>query len=268
MAAETEQIDGVLGFEVQGGVALLTLNRPESLNALNSELQRAIGEALVRIRDDDAIRVGVIRGNGRAFCAGVDLKERAAREAQGDAKPAEVFATSSPPSYVTFDAKKPLIASIHGHCLAGGLELALSCDLRLASEGARFGLPEIQRGFFPGGGGPQRLMRQLPHAVALDLLLTGEPVDAEAALRAGIVSRVFSEDDLPPKTMEVARRIAGYAPLAVRSLRELSYASTDLSLDRSLRFGNSLRWIIGQTADAKEGPRAFTEKREPHYRGE
>ena len=268
MTTETSGIEGVLGFEVEDGVALLTLNRPESLNALNSELQRAIGDAFVRIRNDDAIRVAVIRGSGRAFCAGVDLKERAAREAQGDARPGEFFSTSVPPSYVTFDAKKPLIAAIHGHCLAGGLELALACDLRVASDVARFGLPEIQRGFFPGGGGPQRLMRQLPHAVALDLLLTGEPMDAESALRVGIVSRLFAEDELLPRTMEMARRIAGYAPLAVRSLREISYASTDIPLERSLRFGNSLRWIIGQTEDAKEGPRAFSEKREPQYRGE
>lgn len=268
MTAHDRNIEGVLGFEVDGGVAVLTLNRPESLNALNSELQGAIGEALVRIRDDDAIRVAVVRGNGRAFCAGVDLKERAARDARGDARPGDLFPTTPSNSYVTFDARKPLIAAIHGHCLAGGLELALACDLRVASEGARFGLPEIQRGFFPGGGGPQRLMRQLPHAVALDLLLTGEPIDAEAALRAGIVSRVFAEDELLPRTMEMAQRIAGYAPLAVRSLKEISYASTDIPLERSLRFGNSLRWIIGQTEDAKEGPRAFSEKREPQYRGE
>ncbi len=254
-------------IEVDRGVMLITLNRPDVLNAQNQELRNAYGEALRRIRDDDAIRVGVVTGAGRAFSAGADLRERAENDARGG-RPAEVFATSGPPAFMDFDPKKPVIAAINGYCLAAGLELALACDLRFASDQARFGVPEITRGFYPGAGGPQRLMRQLPQAVALDLILTGDPIDAETALRVGLISRLFPHDELLPATLEVAHRIASYAPLGVRAGRELAYASKDLTLDQSLRFGAPLRWIIAQTVDAKEGPRAFNEKRDPVYRGE
>jgi E-phenylitaconyl-CoA hydratase len=256
----------VLRFEVESGVALVTLNRPDQLNALNLELRAAYSDAQLRIRDDDSIRVAVVTGAGRAFCAGADLRERAALDAAGDS-PARVFATSEAPAFATFDTKTPVIAAVNGYALAAGLEMALACDLRFASEAARFALPEIQRGFFPGAGGPQRVMRQLPQAVALDMLLTGDQIDAEAALRCGLVSRVFSAEELLPRTMELAQRMASYAPLAMRAAREVAHSSRDVPLDQSLRFGSSLRWIIAQTEDAKEGPRAFAEKREPEYRG-
>lgn len=253
----------VLRFEVSDRVAVLTLNRPESLNALNRELSSAIADAFRRVRDDDEIRVAVLTGEGRAFCAGADLKERASGSSQMSAGPGSFLAPSN-----TVDAGKPIIAALNGFCLAGGLELALRCDMRFGAESAQLGLTEITHGFFPGGGGPQRFMRQLPHAIALDLLLTGDKIDAQTALGMGLVSRIFPDDELLPKTMEVAKQIASYAPLAVQALREVAYAAPDLPLDQALRFGSSLRWIIAQTEDAKEGPRAFSEKRQANYRGE
>jgi E-phenylitaconyl-CoA hydratase len=258
-----------LQFEVEDGVALLRLNRPEAMNALNAELSAAIAEALSTIRRDEAIRIGVITGTGRAFSAGVDLKERAATGGggPGGTTPAEFFATDTPEAYATFDVRKPMLAAINGYCLAGGLELALTCDLRIAAESARFGLPEIARGFFPGGGGPQRLSRQIPQAVAMEMLLTGDQIDAQTALRYGLVSRVVPDDQLMDTAMQLARRIASHAPLAVRALREVARASQDMTLPQAMRFGGSLRWIIGQTADALEGPRAFAEKREARYEG-
>jgi E-phenylitaconyl-CoA hydratase len=258
-----------LRFDIADGVALITLNRPEALNALNRELSGALMEALHTIRDADAIRVGVLTGEGRAFSAGADLKERAAGGASGPGgdSPATFLAANPAAGYATFDTGKPLIAAIGGHCLAGGLELALTCDIRIASDDARFGVPEITRGFFPGAGAPQRLPRMIPHALAMEMLLTGDPIDAAGALRAGLVSRVVPREQLLPTAMAVARRIAAHAPLAVRAVRELAYAADDMTLAQAMRYGGSLRWIIGQTEDAAEGPRAFAEKREPRYQG-
>ena len=254
----------VLEVEVNNRVALLTLNRPESRNAMNTELRSALAQAWKQVRDDDEIRVAVLTGNGVAFSAGADLKERAAgRSMNGGAS--DFLLPSGAPNPA--ELGKPSIAAINGYCFAGGMELALSCDLRFAAQSAQFGLTEITHGFFPGGGGPQRLMRQLPHAVALDILLTGDRFTAEDAHRLGIVSRLYPDEELMPKTMEIAERMASYAPLAMRALREVAYASPDLPIERALRFGSSYRWIVGQTDDAKEGPRAFAEKRTPEYHG-
>jgi enoyl-CoA hydratase/carnithine racemase len=261
-----------LRVEITDGVALLTLNRPESLNALNRELFGALGEALQLVRDDEAVRVAVITGTGRAFCAGADMKERSATGAGagglGGGAPKEMFVTTPAPSPYTFDPGKPVIAAVNGIALGGGMEVALACDLRIAAESARLGLPEITRGFFPGGGGPVRLPRAIPRAVAMDMLLTGEPLDAAAALRWGLVSRVVPDEALLDTAMSMARRIASFGPLAVRAARELAHTQEGLPFAEAMRLATSLRWIIGQTADAAEGPAAFSEKREPQYRGE
>src|SRR5262245_58707674 len=161
--------------------------------------------------------------------------------------------------------EKPLIAAIDGPCLAAGFELALICDLRICTPEARFGLPEITRGFFPGGGGPQRLVRAIPQAVAMEMILTGDPIDAPTALQVGLVSRVVPEHELLPTACQLAQRIAGHAPLAVRAVKGVAQAAIDETLEQALRFGGALRWIIGQTEDAHEGPRAFAERRAPRY---
>lgn len=266
MPSETLQV------EVSDGVAVLTMNRPDSMNALNRELADALIEAFERVRDDDAIRVAILTGNGRAFCAGADMKERASTGMGSGGLaagvPQDFF--SSPPTQTayTVDTRKPMIAAVNGHCFGGGLELALACDIRIAVEGVRFGLPEITRGFFPGGGGPVKLPRMIPRAVAMDMLLTGEPILADVALRSGMVSRVVSAEELQPTALAMARKIASYAPLAVRAAREVVYTTDALPMPQALRLAQGLRWIIGQTADAEEGPRAFAEGREPQYRGE
>lgn len=255
----------VLLVEVDGPVAVITLNRPEQLNALNAELTAAYGQALERVRHDDSIRVGIVTGAGRAFCAGVDLKARAATESGG--APPNFFAALNQTNQYNGTFEKPLIAAVHGYCLAGGLELALTCDLRIAAEGTRFGMPEIRRGFFPGGGGPQRLPRLVPQAFALEMLLTGDQYDAHQMHDWGLVNRVVPAERLLTEAREVAAGIAAHAPLAVRALKELFYSAQDMPLPQAMRHGNGLRWIIGQTEDAKEGPRAFAEKREPEFKG-
>jgi enoyl-CoA hydratase/carnithine racemase len=254
-------------FDLTDRVAVITLNRPAVRNALNRELSQALMEALQRVRTDEDIRVAVLAGAGRTFCAGADLKERAQSGRAADASVASVIEASHMTSFARLPMEKPLIAAIDGYCLAAGFELALTCDLRICTPEARFGLPEITRGFFPGGGGPQRLIRAVPQAVAMEMILTGDPIDAATALRIGLVSRLVPEDELLPIARQIAQRIAGHAPLAVKAVKEVAQTALDETLEQSLRFGSTLRWIIGQTEDAREGPRAFAERREPRYQG-
>lgn len=255
-------------FEQTDAVAVLTLNRPAVRNALNRELSSALMEALQRVREDPALRVAVLTGAGQTFCAGADLKERAQSGGRAtDTSIASIIAPDRAQSFARLTMEKPLIAAIDGYCLAAGFELALACDLRLCTPNAKFGLPEIVRGFFPGGGGPQRLMRAIPQAVAMEMILTGDPIDAATAQQVGLVSRVVPGEHLLATAIQLAQRIASHAPLAVRAVKEVAYAALDETLEQSLRFGGTLRWIIGQTEDAREGPRAFAERREPHYQG-
>lgn len=249
---------------------LITLNRPEKLNAISSELSEALSEAIHTFDSTPELRVAVLTGAGRAFCAGRDLVQRAGESLEPPTVGSELeaYLGSRPDDrFSTWATNKPIIAAVNGHCLGGGFELALCCDIRIASERASFGLPEITRGFFPGGGGPQRIGRAAPQSAAMELLLTGDPIDAARALETGIVSRVTSPEELLPVAMELASRIARNAPLAVRAAKELYQHSQDLPLAESLRFGSALRWMVQQTDDAKEGPRAFKEKRPPEYTG-
>jgi E-phenylitaconyl-CoA hydratase len=254
-------------FDRTDHVAVITLNRPEVRNAMNRELSGALLEALHRVRAEDDIRVAVITGAGRTFSAGADLKERAQVGRAAETSAASVVEANRAAGFARLPMEKPLIAAIDGYCLAAGFELALICDIRVCTPEARFGLPEITRGFFPGGGGPQRLIRAIPQAVAMEMILTGDSIDAATALRVGLVSRIVPEPELLPTARQLAQRIAGHAPLAVKAVKEVAQAALDETLEQSLRFGSTLRWIIGQTEDAREGPRAFAERRPPQYQG-
>jgi enoyl-CoA hydratase/carnithine racemase len=254
-------------FDLRDQVAVITLNRPEVRNAMNRELSSALIEALQRVRDEADIRVAVITGAGRTFCAGADLKERAQTGRAADASVASIIEANRAVGFARLPMEKPLIAAIDGYCLAAGFELALTCDIRICTPEAQFGLPEIRRGFFPGGGGPQRLIRAIPQAMAMEMILTGDPIDAPTAQRVGLVSRVVPEPELLSTASLIAQRIASHAPLAVKAVKEVAQAALDETLDQALRFGSTLRWIIGQTEDAREGPRAFAERREPRYQG-
>ncbi len=253
-------------FEVRDGVAWLTLNRPDALNAIDRPLGEAYMDAIERIRDDDSIRCGVITGAGRAFCAGADLKDRA-REQEEEGRGRQPFPAYPPRQYHTVDAEKPMIAAVNGHCIGGGLEIALACDFRIASTQATFGLPEITLGFFPGAGAPLRLPRIIGLGQAMEMLLTGERIDAAGALEYGLVNRVMQPEELLEEAARLASKIAANAPLAVKALRYTVYEGLDMSLPQAFRFAGATRWAIGQTEDAKEGPRAFTEKRPPKFTG-
>ncbi len=255
-------------FDLADSVAVITLNRPSQRNAMNRELSGALMEALQRVRDDADIRAAILTGAGGTFCAGADLKERAQGGRAAADTVAAIVEANPTQRFSTLPMEKPLIAAIDGYCLAGGLELALITDIRICTPAARFGLPEIIRGFFPGGGGPQRLIRAIPQSAAMEMILTGDQIDAPTALQCGLVSRVVPQDELLDTAQQIAQRIAGHAPLAVRAVKEVAQASMDETLDQAMRFGNSMRWIIGQTDDAKEGPRAFAERRDAQYKGQ
>lgn len=261
--------DEDLLFAIDGGVATITFNRPAKRNAITDAMSVRLVACLERVRTDGDIRVAVLTGAGGAFSAGADLRQRA--EVGGgrakDISAAAVVDAALAVEWSTMTVEKPLIAAVDGYCLAAGMEIALACDIRICSPSARFGLPEITRGFFAGGGGPQRLARAIPQSQAMEIILTGDPIDADLALRCGLVSRIVPADELMTSARALADRIAGHAPLAVRAAKETARAALDQPLADSLRLGQSLRWIIGQTEDAKEGPRAFIEKRAPSYLG-
>lgn len=254
-------------FDASDGVATITLNRPDQMNSINGDLRDGLMAALHEVRARNDIRVAVLTGNGRAFCAGADLRSRADGPAAASGV-AQLFPTDDTPGFAEFETRKPLIGAVNGYCLGGGFELALACDLLIASEAAQFGLPEITLGFFPLAGAPVRLPRDIPRVVANDLLFTGDRIDARRAYEYGIVSRVVPADDLPAAAHEMAAKIAGYAPLAVRAMLEIVRRQGNMPHGEAMRLAGTMRWAIGQTADAKEGPRAFAEKRTPVYRGE
>ncbi len=254
-------------FDVENGVATITLNRPDQMNSINAELGAGLSESLRQVRSRDDIRVAIITGSGRAFCAGADLRSRAGGPA-ASAGVAGLFRTDDAVGFHEFDPKKPIIGAVNGYCLGGGFEIALSCDLLIASEAAQFGLPEITLGFFPLAGAPVRLPRSIPRVMANDMLFTGERINAATAKEFGIVSRVVSAEELLPTARAMAEKIASYAPLAVRSMHELVRRQGNMPEPDAQRLASTMRWAIGQTDDAKEGPRAFAEKRQPVYRGE
>ena len=254
-------------FEVADGVATVTLNRPDQMNTINADLSAWLMDALKAIRSRDDVRCGVITGNGRAFCAGADLRSRAGGPAAASGV-AGLFRTDDAVGFHEFDAKKPIIGAVNGYCVGGGFEIALSCDLLIASEAAQFGLPEITLGFFPLAGAPVRLPRSISRVMANDLLFTGERIDAKTALSFGIVSRVVPAEELLSTAKTMATKIAGYAPIAVRSMHELVRRQGDMPTDDAMRLAATMRWAVGQTEDAKEGPRAFAEKRQPVFKGE
>lgn len=260
-----------LRAEIRDAVLILTLDRPEAMNALSTEMREALIAQWRRFRDDDALRVAVLTGAGEvAFCAGADLKEIGdyyrsmtpiERREHGEREPGLGAITRN------FDVRKPVIAAINGVCLAGGLEIALACDIRIAAAHATFGVPEVRRGILPGAGGTQRLPRSMPFGVAMEMILTGVPIDAEAALRWGLVSKLASSSQLMDCAMDIAGRIADNGPLAVRAARDAVYQGCDLPLGQALRMEQFHAEPLRQSADAQEGVRAFVEKRAPRFQG-
>jgi len=251
-------------LERRGRVALITINRPEQRNALNIQTRTEGAAILDELRADDSVRVAVFTGAGdKASIAGADIAEFTDRTAITQR---EVMLDRG--LFNSIDSfPKPVIAMVNGYCLGGGCELALACDLRIASDKASFGQPEINLGIIPGGGGTQRLTRLVGEGKAMELILTGEIIDAQTALFIGLVNHVVPADQLEAKTMEIANRIAEKSPIALRLAKEAIKVASRSNLDEGLRREVDLFALSFSSEDKEEGVSAFLEKRKPDFRG-
>jgi enoyl-CoA hydratase len=252
-------------FEMRDAVATVTVNRPEKLNALNAAVIAELGDAAGRITSDSAIRGAILTGAGpKAFVAGADIGEIAAQgPVDGKARALEgqrVFRNLE-------RCGKPVIAAVNGFALGGGCELAMACHLRVASEQARFGQPEVKLGIGPGYGGTVRLPRLVGKGRALELLLTGQMIDAQEAYRIGLVNRVVPADRLLKECEEILHSILENGPLAVRACLEAVDTGLDVGTDEALLLEANLFGLLSGTADMREGTAAFVAKRKPDFKG-
>ena len=243
--------------ERRNRVMIITLNRPDAMNAINGALSNGLWNAIQELDNDDGLTAGVITGNGRAFCAGMDLKAFARGE---DIGPLNQFVRSG--------AKKPLIGAINGFALAGGCEVALTCDLLVASTSAKIGIREVKVGLFAAAGGVFRLPARVGYAKAMEMALTGEPISAEEAMQAGMLSGLTAPEDLLESAVALAERIAENAPLAVAASKQLvRAAASGVEEDKLWEMQIPLQKSVFSSNDAKEGPAAFAEKRAPNWTG-
>lgn len=246
--------------ERSGRVLLITLNRPQARNAVNQAVAQAVEQALDELDADPALGAAVLSGNGPAFCAGMDLKAFARGELPRTPRRGFAGVTAQPPD-------KPLIAAVEGAALGGGFELVLACDLVVAAETARFGLPEVRRGLIASGGGLVRLPRLIPPMRAMELLLTGEPVEAAEAYSLGLVNRLVEPGKATAVALELARVITANAPLAVAAVKRVVRESADWPMDAAFARQERIARPILSSNDAREGALAFAEKRAPNWSG-
>jgi len=247
------------------GIALITINRPERLNAMDAEHYKALSNAWVSVRDDPAVRVAIVTGAGeRSFTTGADIKSFLT----APVGLSERWLTQRDQLLNRgLEVWKPIISAVNGYCMGGGVTLMLATDIRIAASHATFNVAEVKRGVIPANGGTQRILDQLPYAVAMEMLLTGDGIDAVAAERWGLVNKVVPKEDLMTTAYAYARRIAANAPLAVQAAKELAVRSRDMDLATGLRFEAVINRMLASTEDAKEGPAAFAEKRVPNFKG-
>lgn len=250
-----------VNFEIRDRIAIITLNRPEARNAVSQQLAEDLEAAIDRLEADDALWIGILCGNGPAFCAGADLKAIASGEARLTTKRGG-FA-----GLVRRVRTKPLIAAVEGPAVAGGTEIVLSCDLVVASTTARFGLPEVKRSLVANAGGLFRLPRALPINVAMEMALTGDDLNAEAAHRHGLVNRLVQPGHALATAVELAEAVNANAPLAVRASRRVVLAARLLEDDEAFEVAADATREVFRTEDFREGPRAFVEKRSPIWTG-
>jgi len=264
----------VVLFEKRDHLALVTLNRPEARNAFDPEVLVRLDDAWTTVRDDDDIRVAVITGAGTAFSAGADLG-RLITLFSGARQPEDEWdnrlvadpAIGGRGILRDGDVVKPVIAAINGFAIAGGMELVMGTDIRVAADTARFGMQEVKWAIFPAGGSTVRLPIQIPYAKAMELLLTGDLIEASEMFDLGFLNHVVPEDQVLPKAFEIAGKIAENGPLAVKAIRKSIRANVGLPEVEAMRQESEIAMPVFATEDAQEGPRAFMEKRKPVYRG-
>jgi len=248
-------------FEVSDGVAVITLNRPEVRNAIDRATAEAISDALDEMDARDDIAVGLLTGRGSVFCAGADLK---AFRATGLLP---VTARRGGMGMVDVPASKPMIAAVEGQALGGGFEIALACDFIVATDDALFGLPEVKHGLVPAGGGILQLPHRVPRSVALQMILTGDPIDARRAADLGLVNQLVASGTVFDAAYAMARSIAANAPLSVRAAKRLFDESLGCSWEQAVRLQTAITQPVLESNDAAEGARAFSEGRPPQWSG-
>jgi E-phenylitaconyl-CoA hydratase len=254
-----------IDVEVRDAIATIVINRAERRNAMDAEHYRGLSQAWMRVRDDNEIRCAIITGAGdKAFSAGADIKS---------------FLTAPTDLWDMWltqrdqllnrglEIWKPIIAAVNGYCLGGGMTLLLATDIRIAAEHATFAVAEVKRGVLPGNGGTQRILEQLPYAIAMEMLLTGDPIDARTAAHFGLVNKVVPKDKLMETARGTANRVAANAPLAVQAAKELAVRSREMDRTTGLRVEALTNRLLQFTEDAKEGPAAFAAKRPPRFKG-
>jgi enoyl-CoA hydratase/carnithine racemase len=250
-----------IDFSTKEKVAIITINRPEAHNAIDVQTWKELNEALVRFRDDDDLWAGIITGSGeKAFCAGADV-----RDTLPYMKDHHHLYWPSAPRY-NLNLWKPLIAAVNGVALGGGMEITLACDIRIASEKARFGTPEVTLGVIPGWGATQRLPRIIPWAKAAELLFMGKQIDAQEAYRIGLINKVVPPDSLMTEALEWAETLCRVGPLGVRAAKEAMIRGYSMPLDDGLQLEGSFFDYLLNTEDYVEGTSAFTEKRKPDFK--
>lgn len=252
----------VLSERPREGVLLLRINRPEARNALTLEVRKTLASELAAAGSDPSIRAAVIAGSDKVFAAGADIRE------MRDLGPVEVMRRGTHRLWDEISAfPKPLIAAVNGFALGGGCELALHCDIIIAGEGARFGLPEVKLGILPGGSGTQRLVKAVGKHKAMLMILTGELIEAREASEMGLASRVVADDMVVESAVAMAAGIAKLAPLAVEFAKEAVLAGQDAALTTGLSLERKAFWLLFATEDKREGMAAFLEKRVPDFKG-
>ena len=254
-------------IELRGHVLIVTMNRPEARNALSGPMMALMRQAWDQVDSDPQIRVCILTGAGGAFCAGADLK------AMTSAHPSDSFRSGAfDPSVIEPLLKgrrltKPLIAAVEGPAIAGGTEILQATDIRVAGRSARFGISEARWGLFPLGGSAVRLVRQIPYTIAADLLLTGRHITADEALAIGLIGHVVEDGQALAKALEIAELIAANGPVAVQAILRTIRESEGMAEDDAFVLESKLGMAVFASEDAKEGPRAFAEKRKPHFQG-
>jgi E-phenylitaconyl-CoA hydratase len=251
-------------YEVKDRVASITINRPEAMNAMDPDVYAGLSTACTDVRDNPEVWVAIVTGAGdKAFTAGADLKAMTTRTRER----AEFFLTQQNMILNRgLEVWKPVIAAVNGYCLAGGMTLLFATDIRIAAEHAVFEISEVKRGILPGNGGTQRALRQLPYAIAMEMLLLGRRLTAQDALAYGLVNAVVPLKDLLSTAEQYARRLCEHGPLALRAVKELAIRSQSVPLEHGLRLEEAFQEFLRTTEDAREGPRAFAEKRKPVFK--